>query len=116
MHYRISYNLNKYYHVFVSDDINDGSALDIVNSDRCLKYDCQDDDVVAHENGYQHLSEHNGIASIFMKSDDAPNLDPHNPHVTHVYVNNGNGEIAKDELVNRLNELNNNHLPRIVLL
>lgn len=117
MHYRISYNINIYYHIYVSDNVNNGAdALNVVNSNRCLRYDVQNNEIEYHAEHFDQLAGQNGIASIFMKSDQAPNLDPNNNGVVHVYVNNGSGNEAMEEMISLLNNVNGNDTPHIVKL
>lgn len=117
MHYRISYNIDIYYHIYVSDNVNNGAdALNVVNSNRCLRYDVQNNEIEYHGEHFDQLAGQNGIASIFMKSDQAPNLDPNNNRVVHVYVNNGSGNEAMEEMISLLNNVNGNDTPHIVKL
>lgn len=115
VHYRISYEPETYYHVYASANIDSRQNIDIINSNRCQRFERNQNDTIPHNEQFDQttISEHNGIASIFMISNNAP---MEHPPIYHVYVNNGTIQTAVEEMISFLNQLNNNFNPVVIIL
>lgn len=115
-HYKVSYSINIYYHIYVSANIKAVESLDVINSNRCLRFSCNEQEGLEEHEGLfsqEELVDENGIASIFMNSSEAP---MEKPCIYHVYVNNGNDHDAMNAMMNLLNELNEPIDPVIIRL
>lgn len=111
MHYRISYNINVYYHVYIGNNINGDDALAVVNSERCKRFlKTPENAIIEHDDTFPQLNDINSFASIFMKSDSAIQPDG----ISHVYVDAGNSEDAATTMINYLNNINNDGNPAII--